>query len=244
MDERLQKILSRRGIASRRKAEEMIRAGRIKVDGIVVTDLGFTIESEKHLIEVDDKPIEKREPRTYILLNKPKGYLSTVHDPQGRKTVLDLLPAISQRIYPVGRLDYDTEGLLLLTNDGELTYLLTHPKFEIEKTYRAIVEGKVDDKTIEQWRDGLFIEEGKTAPAKVTKKKITSSQFELLITIHEGRKRQIKRMAEATGLTVIYLQRMAFAFLTLKGVPKGSFRYLTNEEVRELKKLAEENKPT
>ena len=228
MEERLQKILSNAGVASRRAAEEMIRAGRVSVDGAVVTELGSKYDAAHHVIAVDGNRIQSEEKRFYILLNKPRGYLSTARDDRGRKTVLDLLPDLPARLYPVGRLDADTEGLLLITNDGALTQGLLHPRYEIDKVYHAEVVGEVTAEGLEQLRRGILLEDGRTAPARTVVETI----------IHEGRNRQVRRMFAAIGCCVAALRRVRFARLTLRGLACGAHRHLSAEEIRELREIA------
>lgn len=239
MPERLQKVISQAGIASRRESEELIKAGRVKVNGVVVTELGTKVEPTRDKVAVDNKPIRTEKP-VYILLNKPRGIVTTLHDPEGRKTVASLLPDISERIYPVGRLDYNTEGLLLMTNDGELTHALTHPSHEIDKTYRAKVLGRPPEEKLDRLRAGIKLEDGLTAPAKVNaveydrEKDLTTVE----IVITEGRNRQVRRMFEAIGHPVRQLKRVKFAFLTLVGVRRGAYRNLEADEVETLKNIA------
>ncbi|WP_312202059.1 pseudouridine synthase [Anaerospora hongkongensis] len=239
MPERLQKVISQAGIASRRESEELIKAGRVKVNGVVVTELGTKVEPTRDKVAVDNKPIRTEKP-VYILLNKPRGIVTTLHDPEGRKTVASLLPDISERIYPVGRLDYNTEGLLLMTNDGELTHALTHPSHEIDKTYRAKVLGRPPEEKLDRLRAGIKLEDGLTAPAKVNaveydrEKDLTTVE----IVITEGRNRQVRRMFEAIGHPVRQLKRVKFAFLTLVGVRRGAYRHLEADEVETLKNIA------
>ncbi|TCL40056.1 23S rRNA pseudouridine2605 synthase [Anaerospora hongkongensis] len=239
MPERLQKVISQAGIASRRESEELIKAGRVKVNGVVVTELGTKVEPTRDKVAVDNKPI-RTEKSVYILLNKPRGIVTTLHDPEGRKTVASLLPDISERIYPVGRLDYNTEGLLLMTNDGELTHALTHPSHEIDKTYRAKVLGRPPEEKLDRLRAGIKLEDGLTAPAKVNaveydrEKDLTTVE----IVITEGRNRQVRRMFEAIGHPVRQLKRVKFAFLTLVGVRRGAYRHLEADEVETLKNIA------
>jgi len=238
MQERLQKVISRAGIASRREAEKLITAGRVSVNGVVQRELGTKVDPERDIVAVDGKPIAA-EKKVYILLNKPKGIVTTCADPQGRKTVLDLLGEVPARIYPVGRLDYNTEGLLLLTNDGELAHALTHPSRQIDKTYIAKVKGIPAEEKLDLLRMGIKLEDGLTAPAKVNvvdvdrEKNVTT----LEITIHEGKNRQIRRMCDAIGHPIKNLKRVRFAFLTLEGLRRGQFRYLSYGEVQKLKRL-------
>lgn len=238
--DRLQKILSQAGIASRRAAEKMILAGRVSVDGRIVTELGMKADPETAMIAVDGKPVRKAEQHVYYLLNKPKGYVCTAKDEKGRRTVLDLLSAVEERIYPVGRLDNNTEGLLLLTNDGMLMNALLHPKYEIYKTYIARVRGIPAPESLERLRMGVELSDGKTAPAKVRMVEIDAAenQARVEVAIHEGRNRQVRRMFEAIGHDVQALKRIEFADLTLSGVPRGQYRALTEQEIHRLCSLA------
>jgi len=228
---RLQKYMAQCGIASRRHSEELILAGRVKVNGKTVTQMGFQV-SEQDRVEVDGKVIKKEEKLVYIMLNKPAGYVSTVSDPEGRKTVLDLIEGVNERIYPVGRLDYDTTGLLILTNDGDFAFENTHPGHEIEKTYIAEVSGIPSDKALETLRKGIVLDGRKTAPAKVEVIDIKSKSAVLKIIIHEGRNRQVRRMCEAVGHPVIKLKRTAVGKLTLGDLKPGEWRYLSSKEVK------------
>lgn len=234
--ERLQKVLAAAGVASRRKCEEFIAAGRVAVNGTVVKVQGVKV-CPGDRITVDGKEIERSPAYTYYLLNKPPGYVTTVSDPQGRPTVMDLLPA-EPRVFPVGRLDLDTAGLLLVTNDGDLTNALLHPSREVEKIYRAVVLGQVAEESLAQLARGVLLADGLTAPAKVRLLKRTPLNTVLTITIHQGRKRQVKRMLEAVGNRVTSLQRTEFAFLTLAGVERGKYRRLSRQEILGLKNLA------
>ena len=223
-EERLQKIISQAGIASRRAAEKMILEGRVRVDGKVVCELGTKVNPAAHTISVDGRPIKGEEQHVYLLLNKPKGYLSTAKDDRGRRTVLDLLPEVKERVYPVGRLDNNTEGLLLITNDGTLMNGLLHPRFEVEKTYHAGVTGQLTEEKLQMLRDGLLLEDGMTAPAKVSllpERELSERERGLTrvsIAIHEGRNRQVRRMFAAVGCDVKALKRVRFADLTLRAL--------------------------
>lgn len=240
MEERLQKIISRAGIASRRKAEEMIAAGRVTVDGTVVREPGTKADAASVRIAVDGKLLPREEQRVYFLLNKPKGYVSTAADERDRRTVLDLIPVKKTRIYPVGRLDQNTEGLLLLTNDGTLTQALLHPRFLVHKTYRAKVAGDLTPEALKKLRGGVELADGRTAPAEVRVYGTTDKGLnEVEVTLHEGRNRQVRRMFEAVGCDVRSLKRTRFAQLTLDGVKRGAYRPLTKAEVRELYRLVE-----
>ncbi|HQE66181.1 MAG TPA: pseudouridine synthase, partial [Bacillota bacterium] len=186
MAERLQKVMAEYGVASRRKSEEMIYAGKVKVNGRLVTEPGLKIDKDRDVIEVDGNIIKSPEKKIYILLNKPSGYITSVKDQFGRPTVLDLLKGISTRVFPIGRLDYDTEGLLILSNDGELTYRITHPKHSIDKTYRALVRGEVKGENIKIFERGMAIEDYITAPAKMEIVRYSKGNSVIDITIHEG----------------------------------------------------------
>ncbi len=239
MPERLQKIISQAGVASRRHAEELILAGRVTVNGRVVAELGAKVEPGRDIVAVDGRPLAGEE-KVYVLLNKPRGVVTTLSDPRGRKTVADLVAAIPVRLYPVGRLDYNTEGLLLMTNDGELTHALTHPSHGIDKTYIATVAGRPSEEKLDRLRMGITLDDGVTAPARV---KLTGydqakDAATLQIIIREGRNRQIRRMCEAIGHPVVKLKRTEFAFLTLEGVRRGRYRELTPEEIARLRQLA------
>jgi pseudouridine synthase len=232
---RLQKVLAHAGIASRREAEKIILSGRVKVDGKVITELGTRVDPEKNCIEVDNKPISRAEKKGYYLLNKPKGYVTTMKDPRGRLTVNDLLKDIDERVYPVGRLDYDTTGVLIITNDGELANALAHPKKEIEKCYHALVRGTPSNEALKMLREGVQLEDGKTAPAKVRVLEIKENKSCLEIIIHEGKNRQVKRMCEAIQHKVLRLKRTRFGPLELGDLRAGKLRELTANEIKTLK---------
>ena len=238
MAERLQKIIARAGIASRRAAEEMILNGRVTVDGQTITELGGKYDSSRQKICVDGKPLTLAEKKVYYLLNKPKGYLSTAKDERGRRTVLDLLPEVRERVYPLGRLDNNTEGLLLISNDGDLMNGLLHPRYKVNKTYVARLAGVPSEKLLDKLRQGIKLEDGMTAPAVVKMLETSDSEAKVEITIHEGRNRQVRRMFAAIGCDVRALKRVKFAGLTLKGVKRGHYRPLTDEEITELYKIA------
>ncbi|WP_258359049.1 pseudouridine synthase [Moorella sulfitireducens] len=234
---RLQKFLAHTGVASRRHAEEMIRAGRVKVNGRTVTTMGFQVKVGRDEITVDGRPVNGSVEKVYILLYKPPGVVTTVNDPQGRPTVIDLVKDISVRLYPVGRLDFATEGLLLLTNDGELTLRLTHPRYRIPKTYLALVKGVPDKNTINHLRRGVKLEDGLAKPEEVRLRRIDKGNAVLEMTLREGRKREVRRMLATTGHPVIWLKRIKFAFLTLKDLRPGEHRMLTPAEVARLYSL-------
>ncbi|WP_029543521.1 pseudouridine synthase [Selenomonas sp. AB3002] len=234
MEARLQKIISQAGIASRRAAESIILEGRVEVDGQVIRELGGKYDPELVEIRVDGKIISAPEAHVYYLLNKPKGYVSTASDERGRRTVLDLLPEIKERIYPIGRLDMNTEGLLLLTNDGELMNALLHPRYEVQKTYVARIATGLSEAALRALREGVKLEDGLTAPARVSVLETAPGRTRVEITIHEGRNRQVRRMFKAVGHEVLALKRTAFAGLSLEGVRRGEHRALTEEEIRSL----------
>jgi 23S rRNA pseudouridine2605 synthase len=239
--ERLQKVMAHAGVASRRHCEEMIKAGRVKVNGEVVTTLGVKVDPAKDHIEVDGKLLLLEEKRTFLFY-KPKNVITSMSDPQGRKTVADFFREIPERVYPIGRLDYDTEGLLLVTNDGELANLIAHPRYEIDKCYIATVKGKPSPSAIERLRRGVKLEDGWTAPAKVRLIAVNEKQSKIELIIHEGRNRQVRRMCEAVGHPVIHLIRTKLAFLTLKGLQKGEYRELSKEEIGKLKQILSNNR--
>ena len=236
--ERLQKVIAQAGIASRRKAEELILEGKVKVNGKVVTELGIKVGRQDE-VEVLGVPIEKEEP-VYFLLYKPTGVISAVSDDKGRKVVTDFFPEIKQRIFPIGRLDYDTSGLLLLTNDGEFANALMHPKYEVEKVYVAKVKGVLTGEKIRMLQRGVMLEDGKTAPARV--KLISGDRRKetavVEIAIHEGRNRQVRRMFEAVGCKVVKLKRERYAFLGLTSLRPGDARALSPHEVKQLRAVA------
>jgi 23S rRNA pseudouridine2605 synthase len=227
---RLAKYLAAAGVASRRTAEEIIRAGRVTIAGQTVTDPARDVNAED-AVALDGKRVNAAAPaRVVYALNKPAGVVSTARDPQGRPTVVTLVPQ-TERLYPVGRLDIDTTGLILLTNQGELAHRLTHPRFEVEKTYRAVVGGPpVRESELRRLREGVELEDGRTAPAQV--RRIAADTIE--ITIHEGRKHQVKRMCEAVGHPVKRLERIRFGPLELGDLPRGRWRKLTDAEVQAL----------
>ncbi|MBE7022351.1 MAG: rRNA pseudouridine synthase [Ruminococcaceae bacterium] len=228
---RLQKYLAQCGIASRRAAEELIALGRVTVNGKVICTAGEKIIPGRDMVTVDGKPVRSAEKPVYIMLNKPRGYVTTVRDEQGRKTVMDLLPAELGRIYPVGRLDFDTEGLLLLTNDGNFTHRLTHPSHEISKTYLVKILGLPSPEALKALRTGVMLEGRKTHPAEVLVKHREIGSAVLVITIHEGRNRQVRKMCAAVGHKVVFLRRIAEGSVRLGDLPIGAWRHLTADEV-------------
>ncbi|MPM45751.1 Ribosomal large subunit pseudouridine synthase B [bioreactor metagenome] len=233
-EERLQKYIARCGISSRRKAEDLILNGCVKVNGIVVTELGTKINPEKDVVLVDNKKISEAEGFIYIKLYKPEGYVTTVKDQFGRKTVIDLVD-ISERIYPIGRLDYNTSGLLLLTNDGDLANKLMHPKYHIYKTYIAEVEGRMSDEAVMRLKSGVKIEDYKTAPAIVNIVKISSNSSIVQVSIYEGKNRQVRKMLDAVGHPVRTLKRISFGKINLGDLKPGAWVHLNEEEIKFLK---------
>lgn len=235
MEERLQKYLAECGVASRRKCEEIILEGKVSVNGKVVTELGTKIIPGKDKIELNGKEIVS-EKKVYILLNKPVGYVTTVSDEKERPTVMELLDGVKEKVVPVGRLDMFTSGLLLLSNDGEFIYKVTHPKHETTKTYIVKTRGVPTEKDLEKLRVGVKIEDYTTSPAKVELllKDNTNDISRIWIQIHEGRNRQVRKMCEAIGLSVIALKREGVGDLTCEGVERGKWRYLTDEEVKNI----------
>jgi 23S rRNA pseudouridine2605 synthase len=238
--ERLQKVLASAGIASRRDCEEYIAAGRVMVNGKVVRIPGTRVDPEHDEILVDGRPIGKIHHRTYVMLHKPAGVVSTTDDPQGRPTVIDLVN-LEQRLFPVGRLDYDSEGLLLLTDDGELTQKLTHPSYQVEKEYRVLLNEAPSPAALRAWRTGVELDGVKTAPAWVELIERTPDGAWVRVILHEGRKRQIREVARVLGYEVRRLIRVREGPLTLGDLPSGTWRFLTDEEVDMLREHAERN---
>ncbi|HWQ41257.1 MAG TPA: pseudouridine synthase [Desulfosporosinus sp.] len=243
--ERLQKVLAQAGVASRRHSERLILDGRVTVNGYTVSALGTKVSIQDH-IEVDGNLVRRSEELHYYLLNKPVSVITSASDPRGRPTVVDLLKDVPVRVYPVGRLDYDTSGLLVLTNDGELAHRLMHPSYGVEKTYRVWVQGPVGNNALEVLRQGVPLEDGNTAPAivermsgvsKGTKVDSRGKHLEVLeVTIHEGRNRQIRRMFTVIGYPAVKLERIRFGSITLENsLCTGAYRALSVEEVQELR---------
>ncbi len=236
---RINKYIALCGAASRRKAEELILAGRVTVNDEVMTELSYKVDEENDIVKVDDKLIKEENKLVYILLNKPEGYITTVKDQFDRPSVLDLVSDIKERVYPIGRLDYETSGLLLLTNDGDLTYKLTHPKHEVDKTYVARVKGKLTKEEIERFKTGLKIEDYTTAPAKLKVIKYDEQRDSSLleIKIHEGKNRQVRKMCKAINHPVLRLRRSAMGKIKIGDCEIGKYRYLTEDEIKYLKNL-------
>lgn len=234
MIERLQKIISAAGITSRRAAEEMILAGRVTVNGQVVTELGSKADPAKDLIALDGQPVKPAETFYYVLLHKPAGYVTSLKDPQGRQLVTELVKDVGERLFPVGRLDYNSEGLLLLTNDGAWANRLMHPRHQVDKEYHVRVRGKIDPQQIKKLADGVELEDGPTGATTVRLLKNDQSNDWLSVTIREGRNRQVRRMCAAVGLFVVRLRRIRYGNLTLGGLQPGEYRLLSREEAQAL----------
>ena len=230
---RLQKYMALCGVASRRKAEEMIAEGKVSVNGLTITEMGVQVEDGDE-VRVEGRVIRPEEIKKYVMYHKPAGEVTTVSDPEGRPCVLDHFRDEPVRLYPVGRLDYDSEGLLLLTNDGALTERLLHPSHQVDKTYLARVTGRVTLETVRNLRMGVMLDDHRTAPAKVRIIKEEAFATVVLVTIHEGRNRQVRRMFEENGHQVLQLRRVKFGPLELGDLPRGQWRDLTGEEVRRL----------
>lgn len=233
---RLQKYLAQCGVASRRKSETYILEGRVAINGHVIRELGVKVEEDDQ-VTFDNKVVKQEGELVYYMLNKPIGYITSVQDEKDRATVMELVKAIPYRIFPVGRLDYNTAGLLLMTNDGDLTYALTHPKHDVNKTYIAKVKGTVTRQEITKLKQGVNIEGYITAPAIVSKVKETPSTTTLSITIHEGRNRQVRKMCEAINHEVLKLSRVSIGELEVQELELGKYRKLSEKEVKYLKQL-------
>jgi pseudouridine synthase len=240
--ERIQKILARAGIASRREAERMVLEGRVVVNGKVVDQLGCKADVLKDHIKVDGKRLSRIEPKITLLLNKPRNYLSTVKDPAGRPTVMDLLKGIKWRVYPIGRLDFDSEGVLLLTNDGDLAYHLSHPKFSIPRTYWAKVEGIPEKKELMRLKRGVMLEDGEARVVSIHIVRQMEKHSWIQAVIDEGRNHLVKRMFSAIGHSVLKLKRVGFGPIRLEDLPAGQYRHLTDEEMKGLRKMIEDKR--
>jgi 23S rRNA pseudouridine2605 synthase len=240
MEVRLQKLIAGTGLASRRKAEALIIAGRVMVNGKVVTELGTKVDPNRDHVKVDGKHLSAAQPFVYLMLNKPRNVMSTLDDPGGRTTVKDYLHGLSLRVFPVGRLDFDSEGLMLMTNNGDLAQALLHPRYHVPKTYLIKVKGVLTDGEIRQLEQGVNLEDGMTSPAKVKKVKKAEQNSWLEITIQEGRKHQVKRMLESIGHPVIKLVRVRMGPLSLGDLGSGEFRFLTDPEANALRQLVEQ----
>ncbi len=232
---RLQKLISRAGLASRRQAEKWIEAGAVLVNG-KPAQLGDRADLAVDQVEVNGQLLSVAEEKVTVLLNKPRGYVSTLNDPENRRLVIDLVDDIPQRLFPIGRLDYNTEGLLLLTNDGELAQKISHPSQHVDKTYLVKVRGGLSPEMIKKLEHGMTLDDGKTAPAKVKIVRRVGLNCWFELTIHEGKNRQVRRMCESLGLSVVRLKRIRLGFLDLHGVDTGKYRFLDNQEIARLKR--------
>ena len=236
MAERLQKLIAQAGLASRRQAEKWIEEGKVLVNGCPAK-LGDRANLMTDQVQIDGKVLAPAQEKITVLLNKPRGYVSTLKDPESRRLVTDLIVDIPERLFPVGRLDYNTEGLLLLTNDGDLAQIVSHPRHHTEKTYLIKVRGSLSTKMVRRLEQGLVLDDGKTAPAKVEKVRTVGSNCWFELTIHEGKNRQVRRMCEVLGLTVVRLKRIRLDFLDLKRVATGCYRRLSASEIEKLRKF-------
>ena len=234
---RLQKYMALCGVASRRASEEMIALGRVCVNGCTVTEMGVQVDEERDQVTVDGEPIRLEGEKHYLAYYKPVGEVTTVSDPEGRATVMDKFRDYPVRLYPVGRLDYDSEGLLLLTNDGDMMNSLLHPSHEVNKTYLARVSSRLEDETVRRLRQGVTLDGRLTSPAQVRVVRYETFDTVVLVTIHEGRYRQVRRMFEAVGHQVVSLKRVGFGPIQLGDLPRGQWRRLTDAEVKRLKEL-------
>lgn len=234
MEERLQKIIARAGLASRRAAEEMISQGRVTLNGVPVASLGTKADQDKDEIRIDGKLVSPETAKIYLALHKPRGYVTSLKDPEGRKIVTDLLPHVPERLFPIGRLDYDSEGLLLLTNDGDFAYRLEHPRFRIPKTYRVKARGRLTGNEMHHLAKGITLEDGIFRPTAIRIEKINKESCWLVLTVTEGRNRVIRRGFAALGHTVERLVRVAIGDLQLGDLREGEHRFLTKREIRAL----------
>ena len=231
MEERLQKVMAELGVASRRKCEELILQGKVSVNNQLVTELGTKVDKQSAIILVDGVKVTNEIKKVYLLLNKPIGYITSAKDQFDRPTVIDLISGINVRLYPVGRLDYDTEGLLILTNDGDLTFKITHPSHNVTKTYTALVDGRVQEEAVEIFKQGIVIDDYKTAPANLEIIKYINKDTLVNITIHEGKNRQVRKMCDAIGHSVLRLKRTSIGALKLGDLSTGHYRHLSKEEI-------------
>lgn len=241
MKERLQKIIAKAGICSRRAAETLIRAGKVSVDGKVVTEMGVKVDHRVQKVIADRVHVRFTEKKVYVLLNKPEGYITTMDDPQGRPLVTSLIKGVQERVYPVGRLDVETKGALILTNDGDLAQQIQHPSFEVKKTYVARIQGKPTADEIKMLESGVELEGKITAPAQVKVYRMGKKDSVLEITIHEGRKHQVRKMCQAIGHHCVELTRTAYGNLNLGSLPSGKFRFLSKSDLSRITKTAKKS---
>lgn len=242
MKERLQKIIAKAGICSRRAAETLIREGKVSVDGEVVTEMGVKVDHRVQKVIADRVHVRFTEKKVYVLLNKPEGYVTTMNDPQGRPIVTSLIKGVSERVYPVGRLDVETKGALILTNDGELAQRIQHPRFEVKKSYVARVQGAPTGDAIRMLEEGVELEGKMTSPAQVKVYRRGKKDSVLEITIHEGRKHQVRKMCQAIGHHCVELTRIAYGNLNLGSLPSGKFRFLSKSDLARITKTAKKTK--
>lgn len=236
---RLNKILARAGLSSRRGADRLIAEGRVAVNGAVARELGILADPERDVVTLDGRPLPRAEAKHYLVLHKPAGYVTSVSDPRGRPVVADLVADIEARLYPVGRLDWDVEGALLMTNDGDLTHRLLHPRYELPRVYEAEVEGRVATPALERWRRGVVLDDGPARPRDVEIVTAGRDATVLRLTFTEGRKHEVKRYCDALGHRVRRLRRVAFGPVQLRDLPRGRYRRLTPREVSALRAAAE-----
>ena len=234
---RLHKILAEAGVSSRRGGEALILAGKVSVNGKIIRELGFKADPRLDRIRVEGKPLTRPSPKVYYLLYKPRGVITSLHDPEGRPTIKAFIPRIKVKVFPVGRLDYDAEGLLLLTNDGELAMKLAHPRYRVPRTYLVKVRGVLTTEEIAMVEQGVMLDDGMSPPIKVTPIRRLQKNSVVKVTLHEGRNRVIKRIFEAIRHPVLRLKRIGFASLTLEGLRPGDYRPLTPEEIERLRGL-------
>ncbi|HRR41842.1 MAG TPA: pseudouridine synthase [Syntrophales bacterium] len=244
MSERLQKIIARAGVASRRAAEKMILEGRVSVNGVVVTELGTKADTEKDEIRVDGKAITTDVTKVYLVLNKPAGFVTTLSDPEGRPTVVDLLQGVTERVYPVGRLDYDSEGLLLLTNDGEFALRVQHPRYGIPRTYLVKVRGVLKQSEVKKIQDGVMLEDGVFVPLDVKVEKQNPLSTWLRMTIADGRNRVIRRLFDILGHPVARLVRVSIGGVELGGLKERECRHLKKREIEQLLRYVSRERKT
>lgn len=235
---RLNRYLAWCGLGSRRKCESFIEAGRVAIDGIVIKSLSTYVNGQQNIVTVDGKQVVPPEKYIYILMNKPKGYVTTASDERRRKTVLDLLPD-HFRVFPVGRLDKDTMGALLLTNDGAIAFRLIHPKFDVAKVYQVSLDKPITNQHVQKLQSGILLEDGITSPCQV--RIIDEDRSKIEVILHEGRKRQIRRMLSSVGYNVVDLMRIQFASITITDLKPGEWRYLLDQEIVNLKTILSEN---
>lgn len=232
---RINKFLARSGVASRRQAEQLVEQGRVKINGRIIAELGIQVDETKDVVELDGKPVSPEMGTIYLMLNKPPGYLVSSRDPHHDKLVTALLGEYKGKVFPVGRLDFESAGLLLFTNDGELAFRLSHPRFGVEKTYEAIVAGSINESELAEMDKGIILDDGPTAPCHSVLISIAKTTSVIRITLHEGRKRQVRRMFEKIGYPVIHLKRIEFGGLKLENLKEGKFIKLKPSDVNKLR---------